>query len=138
MNETRKLKNRESLEIKKKLSALVLALAMVTTVTVTSGMEAKAATAPWSLRYIHHAESSANVTYWARYLNTTKTTTVMRINKVGGGAEVYACTSNGIAIMGTGTVAAVVPTKANIQIFACAKYSLYGTSNSFPSGSVEY
>lgn len=132
------VEEREKLEMKKKLLTLVLALSMVTVATATNGMEAKAATASWSLRYIHHAESSANVTSWARYLNTTKTTTTAKINNVGGSARVCVISSNGINLISAGTATASIEAVKNTQIYALATYSDYGTSNSFPTGSVEY
>lgn len=124
--------------MKKKLLTLTMALAVVATAMGTNGMEAKAATASWYLRYVQHAESSANETTWAKYFNTTTTTTTMKINKVGGGAQVYAYTSNGISMLSSGTATSYVPTVKNKQIYVYAGYSAYGTSNSYPEGSVIY
>lgn len=124
--------------MKKKISTLIMALAMVSAIAATTGMEAKAATASWSLRYVQHAESSANKTTWAKYVNTTTTTTTMKISKVGGGAQVYAYTSNGISMISSGTATSYVPTVKNKSIYVYAGYLSYGTSNSYPSGSVTY
>ena len=45
-----------------------------------------------------------------------------------------AATTNGMEAK----AATVVPTKVNLQIYAYTNYDSYGTSNSYPSGSVEY
>ncbi len=71
-------------------------------------------------------------------MTTTQTTTTMKVAVVGGGAEIYCYTSNGIVSVFSGPGQTSVATPVRTGFYAEAKYFSYGTSNSFPSGSVIY
>ena len=63
----------------KKLGTIILTLLAVVSLNC---MTAEAASASWSLRYIPHAETSANKTSWGKFVITTSTKTTMKVNEV--------------------------------------------------------
>lgn len=125
-------------DMRKKIVSLAMALVMVTSVVTVGSTEAKAADASWSLRYIAHAETSANVTSWSKNVVATKVTTTMYVDTVGGGTTVYAGSNSGLAKTYTARGSQSASASVGQKIYATAYYTNYGTSNNFPSGYISY
>lgn len=119
----------------KKIIVAVLAMVFMFTFQVEN---VKADTQSWSLRYVAHAQESANVTSWSNTMVTTKATTTMTVSQVGGGARIFVYTNNGIASLFTGKGTTSVPASKYVMIYSSVTYDIKGDYNNTPSGTVSY
>lgn len=96
-----------------------------------------AATKSWSLCRTN-GPSSEWLTKREITFTTTKSKTKVIVDKVGGGAEIFVHTSNGISAFhkhaGSSTTSATVGRTERFYV----QYSYNGTSSSYPSGKLEY
>lgn len=122
-------------KVLKKLGTVVVAIMLVCSIHT---IDANAATKSWSLRYVAHAQTSANVTNWSTRVITTKRTTTMSVSQVGGGATVFVYTDNGIGSLFSGAGSTSVPTVVGKTVYGSASYSNNGNSNNTPSGTFDY
>ena len=71
-------------------------------------------------------------------VTTTKKTTTIHVNNVGGGAEVFLYSTNGISALKKGKGGDYVSTKKGKNVYMSVHYNNYGTSISNPSGYYDY
>lgn len=104
------------------------------------GIKPSAASSSWKLRYVYGAPTSEYVSCWHASVATTKKTTKATINKVGGGAQIFVYSSNGIASIFSTTGHTDVTTKDKIGkiIKLEVSYTKYGQSSNSPNGSFSY
>lgn len=102
------------------------------------GSTAFAASVNWRLHHSPTGTPGENVLRWNKAVTTTVSPTGFSVRKVGGGAQIWAHTTNGIdanfSQAGSATVSAIVGVKETLSV----EYIKYGSSSSSPSGYFTY
>lgn len=123
----------------KKLKRVILICIIFGVLINVNSNDVSAASQGWNLRYLKGAPTSEDITSWSGTVCTTKSTTSMTTNQVGGGAHVFLYTSNGIGTMASnGGVSTSVNTRIGINIYARVAYSYSGDYSNNPSGTFVY
>lgn len=101
-------------------------------------IESSAASKNWSLRYVYGAPSSEQELRWEKTVTTTKKTTKVTVDEVGGGAKIFAYSSNGISALFYKAGSATTTTKVGKSVYLSVNYSSQGSSSNTPNGSFSY
>ncbi len=101
-------------------------------------IESSAASKNWSLRYVYGAPSSEQKLIWEKTVTTTKKTTKVTVDEVGGSAEIFAYSSNGISSLFSKAGSATTTAKVGRDIYICVKFTEQGKSSNTPNGSFSY
>lgn len=126
--------------VKKTTFQRIIAVALVMVIGLQLGTaDARAETVNWNLRYVKHAPTTEQKYSWNARVSTTSTTTEIKVTKVGGGARIGLCTSNGILAIfdGPGSIKVTKKKKGKV-ILAQIKYEYKGSSSNYPYGKFIY
>jgi hypothetical protein len=122
-------------KLKGRILSLILVCALAFQFCAT---ESLAATKSWGLRYVYGAPTSEYVSSWSKSVTTTKKTTKVTVDKVGGNAEIFAYSSNGISALFSKAGTATTTTKVGKSVYLSVNYSSYGSYTNTPNGNFSY
>lgn len=102
------------------------------------GSTAFAASVNWRLHHSPTGTLGENVLRWNKTVTTTVSPTGFSVRKVGGGAQIWAHTTNGIDANFSQAGSATTTGAIGIEVSLNVEYITYGSSSSSPSGYFTY
>lgn len=92
----------------------------------------------WKLHHSPTGTPGENILRWNKTVTTTISTTRVSVSKVGGGAQIWAHTTNGIDAKFSQSGSATTTGAIGIEVSLNVEYITYGSSSSSPSGYFTY